>query len=143
LVYSPPLPPRPRRPHPCPAQIANLGSKYADAAKAYFEKNQGKFVGAARDAAVAGLRTVFKPQEVCVDVIKFTDDTCKRWSPSVQVCWPNGVSCNCCSCRKKVFGRCVFWNPPDCQTNWACRMTQPVCVEWKPVKVCKCVLNCW
>ena len=121
----------------------SLGKNFANAAKAYFEAHQGEIVGDARSAITSSLHTLFKPQIACVDVIEFTDSTCKRWTPSVHVCWPSGETCDCCGCAKKVFGKCVVWDPPSCHTDYSCADTTPVCVEWNPVKVCSCVLNCW
>ena len=121
----------------------SLGKNFANAAKAYFEAHQGQIVGDARGAITSALKTVFEPKIACVDVVQFTDSTCKTWSPSVHVCWPSGVSCDCCECRDRMWGHCVSWSPPSCRTDYSCADTSPVCVAWNPVKVCSCVLNCW
>ncbi len=117
--------------------IMSLGSKYANAAKAYLESHGTEIVGDARTAIVAAVKTVFKPQTVCVDVITFSDSTCRSWTPSAHVCVPDGVRCSS-SCRKKVAGVCVNWNI-DCSTTYRCWNTQPVCYAWHPVKQCSCV----
>lgn len=51
--------------------IVSLGANYANAAKAFFEANSGAIVGDARSAIVSSLKTVFKPQTACVNVITF------------------------------------------------------------------------